>query len=229
MARLASNIVAILSAGIIGMSCNAGIDDRGFKVPYTELYSVELLFSEDLPEHYFKPENEKYLVCRDSEVPNDGKRNLVNTVLNTDHMYLGNDEECSIHYKRVMDPNVEYDIEVAKNGCSLYFALAPQKIDHIYVVGNHDKVDQFNKCKYRVGLFALGYNGALDITDERLFVPKTNSFWASFSDGPKYVPLFQYFMDLCDLEMRRFKSQQNAINASQNIKCGTIKGWGDGQ
>ena len=111
-----------------------------------------------------------------------------------------------------------------KTICEIFdFVIENEVIRHIDVVGNIDNAPLFDKCIYRVGLFSMGYNGALDIEDERLFVPRSESYWMFFPDGEEFVPLIQIFIELCDIEMQKFSSRKELIEASKNMKCKTLK------
>lgn len=218
-----NKIIAALSILFFSTSCAQGREDKGALIPPTKIHITELIFANDLPQHYFIAQYDGYRICRDSEVPKNVEKSLVAGILQTESMSLGDPETCQISYLKEKNIERKYDFSIKKNGCDFNFIIFNNIVRRLDVVGNINDLEAFNKCAFRSGLFSMGFNGALDIDDERLFVPRSKSFWAAFPEGENYVPLIQFFLAQCDFKMRKFASRQDVIAASQNMECKTLK------
>jgi len=188
----------------------------GFEIPIVKMNSNQFIFSTRLDRHYFDQEQLKWKLCRDNNPRPFRDGTLINIVLGEPDLFiLGHDGDCQVTIVKDIGEN-PYSINMEKHGCHFYFEILEKSINHIFMVDSSATDDQYIKCLYRVGLFPKGYNGALDFPDADLFYLRTESFWAPFSRGPKYVPLFQYYVLLCDFQMRRFES---AKSVPRDVKC----------
>ncbi len=218
-----NKIMMTLSLLFYSASCAPSQDDKGALIPYTQIHIVELMFAEDLPEHYFIGQYDGYRLCRDTDIRNGWKNSFVGLVLATESMSLGVPETCQITFLKKRRDNRRYDFNVKKHGCDYYFQMSDDVVRRMDIIIDSDDITVFRKCLFRTGLFSMGFNGALDIEDERLFVPRSKSFWAVYSKGPEYVTLVQFFLAQCDFKMQKFASRQDVIEASQNMKCKKFK------
>ncbi len=218
-----NKIIMTLSLLFLSTSCAQGQEDKGALIPPTKIHIAELIFANDLPRHYFISQYDGYRICRDSEVPKNRGKTLVQGILQTQSMSLGDSEACQIRFLKEKNIERKYDFSITKNGCDFNFIIFENIVRHIDVVGNISDAVAFDKCVFRTGLFTMGFNGALDIEDERLFVPRSRSFWASFPEGEEFVPLIQFFLAQCDFKMQKFASRQDVIAASQKMKCKKFK------
>lgn len=212
--RSLAGLVAILS---ILMLASCGTREKsGFEIPFVKMSSNQFIFSTSLDRHYFDENQLKWKLCRDNNPRPFRGGTLLNIVLGEPELFpLGHDGDCQVTIvKDILD--VPASTKIEKHGCHFHFAKVEKSINHIFMIDNGASNEQYVKCLYRLGLFAKGYNGALDLPDTDLFYLRTNSFWAVFSRGPKYVPLFQYYVLLCDFQMRRFESPNSVPS---KVKC----------
>jgi hypothetical protein len=194
----------------------------GFLVPYTKIRSMELLFLSDLPTHIFFEPSDGHKLCRNSDFLKQRRARLTDHVLRSNVMKIGSEDSCKITVLKKPPPFFKYNKKIANNKCKYYLNIKGNNLHHLYFIRDHSNIDLYDKCFFRMGLFMMGMNGALEIEDARLFVPRKKSPWAALPAGESSVPLVQYFMDLCTFEMKRFESREEADLASENVMCGTI-------
>ncbi len=212
-----------LTAGALATIGCTSVDNKGFVIPHTDINVIELLFSEEFDQHYYDPGKDGYKICRQSSVHPDVKVSQVDVVMYSKTMgSLGNENDCQVMQLKKLPSNSIYNKKLIKNNCTYYFSYKKGKISKIYYIFD-GSIDYYAKCRFRLALFSKGMNGALDISDERLFVRREKSPWAHLSPGPSYVPLVHWFMGLCDFKMRQFDSVADAVRASESVRCGKLK------
>ncbi len=204
-------------------SCSKDVDSKGFLIPGTQIFSAELILAEDLPQHYYLGQYTDHRLCLNDTIKKGWLDSFVGPVLQTEIINFGLPDGCQITFLDKKHDSRAYDFYIKKHGCDYYFQMSKDGIQYMDVIVNKSDITSFRKCLYRTGLFSMGFNGALDIEDERLFVLRSESSWAAMHKGPKYVTEVQDYLSQCNFKMQKFASRQDVIEASKNMRCEKIK------
>lgn len=209
---MSRTLLAALSALALGAQCappeqNAAAPDQADArptIPGTRVSLEDALFLPGRDTRLPIDSPPGWRVCRSSDHASGSRLGLVSVILNDeDLLQLGSEEDCRVRIMRDAPPANASDFVVDGPGCRFAFERAGEALRAVRLTPAPFVPAQYEKCFYRLGLLLRGFDGALVMPDEILFVPVGNSPWVSFPNPPAQVPVFQYLLSACAVDPAR--------------------------
>jgi hypothetical protein len=190
-------------------------------IPGTRITLEEAFFLPGEDRRYVADTPNRWLLCRDSDTPADAHLALLGVVLSDgDLLRLQLADRCNVRVSRApVTATAASDMVVDAPGCRVVFGKDDEELASILINPSAFSAEQYEKCLFRVALFLKGFNGALAISDEDLFVSYRSSPWSTYPRPPRYVPLLQIYIARCDLDTSLILSRNDI---SSRVSCRPI-------
>jgi hypothetical protein len=160
-------------------------------------------------------------LCRASDHARGSRLGLITIILAREGLLqLGEAGDCEVRVTRSdREAPRPSDFVHDAHGCRMVFAQDGGMLRSARLAPTPFVPEQYEKCLLRLGLFLVGYNGALAIGDEDLFVRSRHSPWMSFPRPPAFVPIFQWTIGACDVDPARIARR---ADLPTNMHCREI-------
>lgn len=205
-----------LAALAFGAACSQAADAT-LAIPGTRVTLDEVLFVPGNDRRY-RFDVRDWRVCRRSDFAPGARLDLIDVVLNADVLRLAPDgSTCNVVFSQAeVATQAPSDLAITSPGCRVIFGRSGSQLRSARVTPRPFSAEQYEKCASRLGLFLLGFNGALVIADDTLFVPTAQSIWSTFPGRPGYVPVFQYLLGRCTIDLGRIEMR---TDLPRSMKC----------
>lgn len=203
-------------AVVLTGACHAS-DVSSHAIPGTSITIEEALFLPGQTSKIPLATDVAWHICGPEDIIGTSNAGYVGTIVGKTMFQLARDRPCTVEIVEAVPKLRKPTSRVVEGpGCTWSFDLSAGAVRHVQLAIRPRAPAQLYRCLSRLGLFIIGIQGGLQIPDEKLFVPSSQSIWAAFPRVPAEVTMLQYILWRCKVNAR---SINDSSQISQLPRC----------